>query len=170
MDLKEAKGYKSDTDITAEELKDLCEKFKAKVKDVLGVEFPDTAQDQLWGSIGGVFKSWNGKRAIAYRRIEKIPDDWGTAVNVQSMVFGNMGNTSATGVAFSRNPANGDNKFYGEWLINAQGEDVVAGIRTPNPLNEATKTEKNKDLESLECAMPEVYKELDGIRLALEKH
>ena len=170
MDLKEAKGYKSDTDITAEELKDLCEKFKAKDKDVLGVEFPDTAQDQLWGSIGGVFKSWNGKRAIAYRRIEKIPDDWGTAVNVQSMVFGNMGNTSATGVAFSRNPANGDNKFYGEWLINAQGEDVVAGIRTPNPLNEATKTEKNKDLESLECAMPEVYKELDGIRLALEKH
>ena len=170
MDLKEAKGYKSDTDITAEELKDLCEKFKAKVKDVLGVEFPDAAQDQLWGSIGGVFKSWNGKRAIAYRRIEKIPDDWGTAVNVQSMVFGNMGNTSATGVAFSRNPANGDNKFYGEWLINAQGEDVVAGIRTPNPLNEATKTEKNKDLESLECAMPEVYKELDGIRLALEKH
>ena len=170
MDIKEAKGYTSDTDITAEELKDLCEKFKAKVKDVLGVEFPDTAQDQLWGSIGGVFKSWNGKRAIAYRRIEKIPDDWGTAVNVQSMVFGNMGNTSATGVAFSRNPANGDNKFYGEWLINAQGEDVVAGIRTPNPLNEATKTEKNKDLESLECAMPEVYKELDGIRLALEKH
>ena len=170
MELKEAKGYKSDTDITAEELKDLCEKFKAKVKDVLGVEFPDTAQDQLWGSIGGVFKSWNGKRAIAYRRIEKIPDDWGTAVNVQSMVFGNMGNTSATGAAFSRNPANGDNKFYGEWLINAQGEDVVAGIRTPNPLNEATKTEKNKDLESLECAMPEVYKELDGIRLALEKH
>ena len=170
MDLKEAKGYKSDTDITAEELKDLCEKFKAKVKDVLGVEFPDTAQDQLWGSIGGVIKSWNVKRAIAYRRIEKIPDDWGTAVNVQSMVFGNMGNTSATGVAFSRNPANGDNKFYGEWLINAQGEDVVAGIRTPNPLNEATKTEKNKDLESLECAMPEVYKELDGIRLALEKH
>ncbi|MGN0202823.1 MAG: pyruvate, phosphate dikinase [Candidatus Cryptobacteroides sp.] len=170
MDLKEAKGYKSDTDITAEELKDLCDKFKVKVKEVLGVEFPDTAQDQLWGSIGGVFKSWNGKRAIAYRRIEKIPDDWGTAVNVQSMVFGNMGNTSATGVAFSRNPANGDNKFYGEWLINAQGEDVVAGIRTPNPLNEATKTEKNKDLESLECAMPEVYKELDGIRLALEQH
>ncbi|MCQ2175700.1 MAG: pyruvate, phosphate dikinase [Bacteroidales bacterium] len=169
-DLKEAKGYKSDTEITAEELKDLCDKFKAKVKEVLGVEFPDTAKDQLWGSIGGVFKSWNGKRAIAYRKIEKIPDDWGTAVNVQSMVFGNMGNTSATGVAFSRNPANGDNKFYGEWLINAQGEDVVAGIRTPNPLNEATKTEQNKDLESLETAMPEVYKELDAIRTLLEAH
>ncbi|MBQ0144398.1 MAG: pyruvate, phosphate dikinase [Bacteroidales bacterium] len=169
-DLKDAKGYKSDTEITADELKDLCDKFKAKVKEVLGVEFPDTAQDQLWGSIGGVFKSWNGKRAIAYRRIEKIPDDWGTAVNVQSMVFGNMGDTSATGVAFSRNPANGDNKFYGEWLINAQGEDVVAGIRTPNPLNEATKTEKNKDLQSLEAAMPEVYAELDAIRTRLEQH
>jgi len=170
MELKERQGYKSDTDITADELKELCECFKAKVKEVLGVDFPDTAEAQLWGSIGGVFKSWNGKRAIAYRKIEKIPDDWGTAVNVQSMVFGNMGNTSATGVAFSRNPANGDNKFYGEWLINAQGEDVVAGIRTPNPLNEATKTEKNKDLDSLEKAMPEVYKELDAIRLHLEQH
>ena len=134
------------------------------------MEFPDNAVDQLWGSIGGVFKSWNGKRAIAYRKIEKIPDDWGTAVNVQAMVFGNMGNTSATGVAFSRNPATGDNKFYGEWLINAQGEDVVAGIRTPNPLNEATKNEHNKNLESLEAAMPEVYAELDEIRRKLEAH
>ena len=169
-ELKEAKGYKSDTEISADELKDLCEKFKVRVKEVLGVDFPDTAEAQLWGSIGGVFKSWNGKRAIAYRRIEKIPDDWGTAVNVQSMVFGNMGETSATGVAFSRNPANGDNKFYGEWLINAQGEDVVAGIRTPNPLNEATKSEQNKHLASLETAMPEVYKELDDIRKRLEDH
>ena len=169
-ELKESKGYASDTDITADELKELCEKFKLKVKEVLGVEFPDNAKDQLWGSIGGVFKSWNGKRAIAYRRIEKIPDDWGTAVNVQSMVFGNMGNSSATGVAFSRNPANGDNNFYGEWLINAQGEDVVAGIRTPNPLNEATKNEHNKHLQSLEKAMPEVYKELDAIRKRLENH
>lgn len=170
FDLKESRGYSSDTEITAEELQDLCEKFKAKVKEVLGVEFPDNAKDQLWGSIGGVFKSWNGKRAIAYRRIEKIPDDWGTAVNVQSMVFGNMGDTSATGVAFSRNPASGDNKFYGEWLVNAQGEDVVAGIRTPNPLNEATKNEHNKNLPSLEKAMPEVYAELDGIRRTLEAH
>ena len=169
-EFKESKGYVADTDITADELKMLCDQFKAKVKEVLGVDFPDTAQAQLWGSIGGVFKSWNGKRAIAYRRIEKIPDDWGTAVNVQSMVFGNMGNTSATGVAFSRNPANGDNKFYGEWLINAQGEDVVAGIRTPNPLNEATKNQHNKHLESLETAMPEVYAELDGIRTKLEAH
>ena len=169
-EVKAAKGYKSDTEITADELKELCEKFKIRIKEVLGVEFPDTAEAQLWGSIGGVFKSWNGKRAIAYRRIEKIPDDWGTAVNVQSMVFGNMGDTSATGVAFSRNPATGDNKFYGEWLINAQGEDVVAGIRTPNPLNEATKNEHNKDLASLEKAMPEVYAELDEIRKRLESH
>ena len=169
-EVKTAKGYASDTDITAEELQDLCEKFKVRVKEVLGTEFPDSAEAQLWGSIGGVFKSWNGKRAIAYRRIEGIPDEWGTAVNVQSMVFGNMGSTSATGVAFSRNPANGDNKFYGEWLINAQGEDVVAGIRTPNPLNEATKNPHNQNLESLETAMPEVYAELDGIRLHLENH
>ncbi len=169
-ELKKKKGYTSDTDITAEELKDLCDKFKVRVKEVLGTEFPDSAEEQLWGSIGGVFKSWNGKRAIAYRRIEGIPDEWGTAVNVQSMVFGNMGATSATGVAFSRNPANGDNKFYGEWLINAQGEDVVAGIRTPNPLNEATKNPHNQHLESLETAMPEVYAELDGIRLHLENH
>ncbi len=169
-DLKEAKGYKSDTEITADELKDLAERFKVRIKEVLGVEFPDTAEAQLWGSIGGVFKSWNGKRAIKYRQIEGIPDDWGTAVNVQSMVFGNMGETSATGVAFSRNPANGDNKFYGEWLINAQGVDVVAGIRTPNPLNNATKSPQNKHLKSLEEAMPSVYKELDDIRILLEKH
>ncbi|MCQ2183982.1 MAG: pyruvate, phosphate dikinase [Bacteroidales bacterium] len=169
-DLKEAKGYKSDTEITADELQDLAEAFKVRIKEVLGVDFPDDAQAQLWGSIGGVFKSWNGKRAIKYRQIEGIPDDWGTAVNVQSMVFGNMGGTSATGVAFSRNPANGDNKFYGEWLINAQGEDVVAGIRTPNPLNNATKSPQNAHLASLEDAMPEVYKELDAIRLHLEQH
>ena len=170
QELKDKKGYKNDTEITADELRDLAEAFKVRIKEVLGVEFPDDAQAQLWGSIGGVFKSWNGKRAIRYRQIEHIPDDWGTAVNVQSMVFGNMGETSATGVAFSRNPATGDNKFYGEWLINAQGEDVVAGIRTPNPLNEATKSEKNKNLASLETAMPEVYKELDGIRSRLEEH
>ena len=169
-DVKKANGYKSDTELTADQLKDLAEAFKVRIKEVLGVEFPDDAKAQLWGSIGGVFKSWNGKRAIRYRQIEHIPDDWGTAVNVQSMVFGNMGDTSATGVAFSRNPANGDNKFYGEWLINAQGEDVVAGIRTPNPLNEATKSEKNKNLASLEKAMPQVYKELDDIRKHLEDH
>ncbi len=169
-DLKIAKNYESDTDLTEDDLKKLCDAFKIRVKKVLGKEFPDDAKAQLWGGIGAVFKSWNGRRAIAYRKIEGIPDDWGTAVNVQSMVFGNMGNTSATGVAFSRNPATGDNNFYGEWLINAQGEDVVAGIRTPNPLNEATKTDHNRHLESLERAMPKVYKELDDIQQTLENH
>lgn len=168
--VKAEKGYKSDTDLTVDDLKQLCEDFKVRVRQELGQPFPDDAYEQLWGGIGAVFKSWNGKRAIAYRRIEGIPDDWGTAVNVQSMVFGNMGETSATGVAFSRNPATGENKFYGEWLINAQGEDVVAGIRTPNPLNNATKNDKNKDMASLEDAMPEVYKELDQIQKDLEHH
>ncbi len=168
--VKDNKGYKSDTDLTAEDLMELCDAFKAKVQDVLGKPFPDNAMDQLWGGIIAVFKSWNGKRAISYRRIENIPDEWGTAVNVQAMVFGNMGDNSATGVAFSRNPATGENKFYGEWLINAQGEDVVAGIRTPNPLNESTKNDQNKHLPSLETAMSVVYKELDDIQLSLQKH
>jgi len=169
-ELKESKGYKSDTDLTAEDLKDLCGKFKKRVKEVIGEEFPDKAWDQLMGGIKAVFQSWNGKRAVSYRRIEGIPDEWGTAVNVQAMVFGNMGDTSATGVAFSRNPATGENKFYGEWLVNAQGEDVVAGIRTPNPLNDETKNEQNQHLHSLQEAMPEVYRELSDIRARLEKH
>jgi pyruvate,orthophosphate dikinase len=168
--LKESKGYKSDTDMTTDDLKALCEQFKAKVKEVLGRPFPDDPMEQLWGGTGAVFKSWNGKRAVAYRRIEGIPDEWGTAVNVQSMVFGNMGDSSATGVAFSRNPATGENKFYGEWLVNAQGEDVVAGIRTPNPVNEATKNEQNKHLPSLETEMPSLYKQLYDIRTRLEEH
>jgi len=168
--VKNAKGYTQDTDLTADDLKVLVETFKAKVLEVLGRPFPDDAMDQLWGGIGAVFSSWNGKRAVAYRRIEGIPDEWGTAVNVQAMVFGNMGDSSATGVAFTRNPATGENKFYGEWLINAQGEDVVAGIRTPAPLNEATKNEQNKHMASLEKAMPSTYKELDKIRTRLEKH
>jgi pyruvate,orthophosphate dikinase len=169
-EFKKSKGYKSDTDLTAEDLKGLVEDFKKRVKDVLGKAFPDDPVKQLWGGIGAVFKSWNGKRAISYRRIEGIPDEWGTAVNVQSMVFGNMGDTSATGVAFSRNPATGENQFYGEWLINAQGEDVVAGIRTPSPLNNATKNDQNKHLQSLEEAMPKLYKQLYDIRTRLEKH
>ena len=168
--LKHQKGYTLDTDMTADDLKGLCESFKARIREVLGKEFPDDANKQLWGGIDAVFASWNGKRAVSYRRIEGIPDEWGTAVNVQSMVFGNMGEDSATGVAFSRNPATGENKFYGEWLVNAQGEDVVAGIRTPNPLNEATKSEHNKHLPSLETAMPEVYRQLDAIQRKLEKH
>lgn len=168
--VKVAKGYTSDTDLTEKDLISLCDAFKVRVVEVLGKPFPDDAMEQLWGGIGAVFKSWNGKRAIAYRRIEGIPDEWGTAVTVQSMVFGNMGNNSATGVAFSRNPATGEAKFYGEWLINAQGEDVVAGIRTPNPLNEATKNDQNKHLDSLETSMPKVYGELNQIQKNLEAH
>jgi pyruvate,orthophosphate dikinase len=168
--MKTQKGCKIDTELKADDLKLLCDQFKAKVKEVLGKDFPDNPQEQLYGGIEAVFASWNGKRAISYRKIEGIPDDWGTAVNVQAMVFGNMGTGSATGVAFSRNPATGDNHFYGEWLVNAQGEDVVAGIRTPNPLNEATKGEQNKHLSSLETAMPGLYKQLFDIQRKLEKH
>ena len=169
-DLKNDKGYQSDTEITVEEMKLLCDKFKGKIKEKLGHDFPDNARDQLFGAIGAVFKSWNGKRAVSYRRIEHIPDEWGTAVNVQSMVFGNMGDTSATGVAFTRDPATGINKFYGEWLPNAQGEDVVAGTRTPNPLNNDTKNDQNTHLPSLEESMPELYRELARIRNTLENH
>ncbi|MBR6160578.1 MAG: pyruvate, phosphate dikinase [Bacteroidales bacterium] len=169
-EFKAMKGYKSDTEITAEELLKLADAFKAKIREVLGTEFPDDAKAQLEGGIKAVFKSWNGKKAIAYRRIEGIPDDWGTAVNVQAMVFGNMGDNSATGVAFTRNPATGDNQFYGEWLINAQGEDVVAGIRTPNPLNDETKNEQNKMMHSMQELMPDTYKELCDIREILEKN
>ena len=169
-EFKTKKGYKSDTEITADELKALSEEFKKIVNDVIGKPFPDDAKEQLVGSIKAVFKSWNGKKAVSYRRIEGIPDDWGTAVNVQAMVFGNMGDTSATGVAFTRNPATGDNLFYGEWLVNAQGEDVVAGIRTPNPLNDDTKNDQNKHLHSMQEAMPEIYKELCDIRNILEKN
>jgi pyruvate, orthophosphate dikinase len=169
-EMKETRGRATDADLTESELKELVAKFKVRVREVLGKEFPDDPWKQLWGGIGAVFASWNGRRAVSYRRIEGIPDEWGTAVSVQAMVFGNMGDTSATGVAFTRNPATGENKFYGEWLPNAQGEDVVAGIRTPNPLNEDTKNEQNKHLPSLEKAMPGVYKQLDKIRRTLEKH
>ena len=168
--LKKKKGYEADTNLTVEDLKTLCGKYKKTVKKVLGKPFPDDPMRQLWGGIGAVFKSWNGKRAVAYRRIEGIPDDWGTATNVQAMVFGNMGETSATGVAFTRNPATGEHNFYGEWLPNAQGEDVVAGLRTPNPINEATKNEQNKHLESLEKGMPKIYRQLDRIQKKIERH
>ncbi len=167
---KEKMGYKSDTELKAEELQQLAEDFKVRIKEVLDTEFPDDAEAQLEGGIKAVFKSWNGKKAISYRRIEGIPDDWGTAVNVQTMVFGNMGEGSATGVAFTRNPATGDNQFYGEWLINAQGEDVVAGIRTPNPLNDDTKNEQNKHMHSMQELMPETYKELCEVRRILEEN
>jgi pyruvate,orthophosphate dikinase len=165
---KKGKGYKSDTELTTNDLKYLADEFKKEIKKHIGIEFPDDAKKQLEGGIMAVFKSWNGKKAISYRRIEGIPDEWGTAVNVQSMVFGNMGETSATGVAFTRDPGIGTDVFYGEWLINAQGEDVVAGIRTPNPLNNDTKNEQNKHLHSMEELMPETYKELFNIRCILE--
>ncbi|MFA5305198.1 MAG: pyruvate, phosphate dikinase [Candidatus Omnitrophota bacterium] len=168
--MKKERRVANDTELSAADLKKLCSLFKVRIKEVLKKEFPDDPEQQLWGGISAVFLSWNGKRAISYRRIENIPDEWGTAVNVQSMVFGNMGETSATGVAFTRNPGNGENKFYGEYLIDAQGEDVVAGIRTPAPINEYSKSEHNKALVSLEKGMPKIYKELVDIRNRLEKH
>jgi len=167
---KRKRGSKADTDLTAGDLKELCANFKIRIKEVLGKEFPDDPMQQLWGGIGAVFASWNGKRAISYRRIEGIPDAWGTAVNVQTMVFGNMGQDSATGVAFTRNPGNGDPHFYGEYLINAQGEDVVAGTRTPAPINTFSQSTHNKELITLENAMPVIYKELFAIQKRLEKH
>ncbi len=167
---KESNGYTSDVDMTGDDWKAISDSFKNEIKTVLGEEFPDDHYDQLWGGVKAVFSSWNGKRAVNYRRIEGIPGEWGTAVNVQTMVFGNTGEDSATGVAFTRNPATGENLFYGEWLQNAQGEDVVAGTRTPNPLNLATKTDDNKDSLSLEEFLPEVYADLDGYRTKLETH
>ncbi|MFY9402859.1 MAG: pyruvate, phosphate dikinase [Candidatus Omnitrophota bacterium] len=169
-EVKRRRGVKADTDLNANDLKEICSSFKSKIKEVLGKEFPDNPIQQLWGGIGAVFASWNGKRAISYRRIENIPDEWGTAVNVQVMVFGNMGSDSATGVAFTRNPGNGDSHFYGEYLMTAQGEDVVAGIRTPAPINSFSQSAHNKDLVTLEKGMPKIYQELFAIQKRLEKH
>ena len=163
-------NLKHDTDLSEDDWITVIDAFKKEIKNTLGKDFPDDASSQLWGGIKAVFKSWNGARAISYRKIENIPEEWGTAVNVQTMVFGNTGEESATGVAFTRNPATGENKFFGEWLTNAQGEDVVAGLRTPHPLNEDTKTKETKDLPSLEESMPSIYNELYDIRIRLEKH
>lgn len=168
--VKKQRGYTSDTELTVDELKSLVVDFKKTVKDVLGKEFPEDPWEQMWGGIGAVFNSWNGKRAVEYRRIENIPDDWGTAVNVQAMVFGNMGDDSCTGVAFTRNPGNGENKFYGEYLVNAQGEDVVAGIRTPAPVNEYSKNAQSDHFTTLEKLMPKLYKELFDYQKRLERH
>ena len=168
--LKKKRGVTDDTELSADDLEALVVTYRAKVRQVLGKEFPEDPWEQLWGAISAVFLSWNGKRAIAYRRIEGLPDEWGTAVNVQAMVFGNLGEDSATGVAFTRNPATGENAFYGEWLPQAQGEDVVAGIRTPNPLNSHSRTEYSGDLPSLDNVHPAPYKELDKIQHSLEKH
>ena len=166
--LKKEKGYKWDTDLTVDDLKYLVEEFKKLIKERKGIDFPQDPWEQLWGAIRAVFESWNNERAITYRKLNKIPDDLGTAVNVQAMVFGNMGDDSATGVAFTRDPATGEKIFYGEYLVNAQGEDVVAGIRTPQPINKATKT--SPDQKTLEEVMPEAYKQLEEIRDRLEKH
>ncbi len=169
-EVKANKGYETDLDLTAEDWQGLTVQFKETVKRVLGKPFPDDPMEQLLGAVDAVFRSWFGKRAVSYRRIEGLPDDWGTAVNVQTMVFGNMGDDCATGVAFTRNPATGDNNFYGEWLINAQGEDVVAGIRTPFALNEVSKVMTNQHLPTLEKSMPRLYKELNAFRRKLDKH
>lgn len=167
-DLKDEKGYKLDTDLTVEDLKLLVKKFKELVRNSTDQIFPTDPWDQLWGAISAVFKSWNTARAITYRELHEIPASWGTAVNVQSMVFGNMGDDSATGVAFTRDPSTGEKKFYGEFLVNAQGEDVVAGIRTPQPINKAAAN--GSGLKSLEELMPKAYQELCEIYQKLEKH
>ncbi|MCD6429802.1 MAG: pyruvate, phosphate dikinase, partial [Deltaproteobacteria bacterium] len=165
---KEKKGVDSDNDLEADDLKQLVSDLKARVKELTGKEFPEDPYDQLWGAISAVFSSWNTKRAETYRKLNNIPDHWGTAVNVQAMVFGNMGNECATGVAFTRDPSTGENLFYGEFLVDAQGEDVVAGIRTPQPINEAGRGDSN--LPSLETVMPDLYKELVEVYQKLEKH
>lgn len=168
--LKKEKGIDLDTEIEAKDLKKLVKEFKILTKKYLKQEFPEDPWDQLMGGVSAVFASWNGKRAIEYRKIERIPEEWGTAVNVQAMVFGNMGDSSCTGVAFTRNPGNGDNHFYGEYLVNAQGEDVVAGIRTPAPINNFSKNDHSKKLMTLEKLMPKQFKELDEFQKRLEVH
>ena len=165
---KEKKGVKFDTELDADDLKALVTALKARVRELTGRDFPEDPYDQLKGAISAVFDSWNTKRAITYRKLNNIPDHWGTAVNVQTMVFGNMGDDCATGVAFTRDPSTGEKRFYGEFLINAQGEDVVAGIRTPQPINEAGR--KDSDLPSLETLMPDLYKQLVEVYQKLEKH
>jgi pyruvate,orthophosphate dikinase len=168
--VKKERGCKLDTDLTVDDLKAIVVDFKKTVKQVLGKPFPEDPMEQLWGGVGAVFSSWNGKRACEYRRIEKIPDEWGTAVSVQAMVFGNMGDKSATGVAFTRNPGSGENQFYGEYLVNAQGEDVVAGTRTPAPINSYSRNDQSKHMPTLEKLMPKLYKELHGYQRRLEQH
>jgi len=165
---KAEKGVKLDVELSGEDWRELVAKFKAFVRQETGKAFPEDPEKQLWGAIGAVFESWDNPRAITYRKLNKIPDDWGTAVNVQAMVFGNMGGQSATGVAFTRDPATGERVFFGEWLPNAQGEDVVAGIRTPQPINLERKGDSS--LVSMEEAMPETYRELEEIYQRLEKH
>ncbi|MGV3455563.1 pyruvate, phosphate dikinase [Sphingomonas sp.] len=167
---KEDRGYFLDTEMTADDWRKLVEEYKAIVVELWGKPFPQDVHDQLWGAIGAVFGSWQSERAKVYRRLNDIPGDWGTAVNVQAMVFGNMGDTSATGVAFTRDPATGENAYYGEFLINAQGEDVVAGIRTPQYLSRAAREKAGAKPLSMEEAMPEAYAELARVFDQLERH
>jgi pyruvate,orthophosphate dikinase len=167
---KERSGYTLDTDLEAGDWEELVGQFKQRVEAESGKPFPQDPHEQLWGAIGAVFGSWMNQRAITYRRLHGIPESWGTAVNVQAMVFGNMGETSATGVAFTRNPSTGENKLYGEFLINAQGEDVVAGIRTPQEITEQARKEAGSDKPSMEAALPVAFAELKRIHAALEKH
>jgi len=169
-DYKAENNYLLDTDLNGADWKSIVSLYKEKVKEVIGKDFPQDVNEQLWGSISSVFLSWQNNRAITYRKLNDIPDHWGTAVNVQAMVFGNLDDNSATGVAFTRNPSNGENKFYGEFLINAQGEDVVAGIRTPQNITEEARIEANSDAVSLEKLMPNIYQDLIGLANKLEKH
>tara|TARA_E500000075_G_scaffold134994_1_gene153752 strand:- start:3464 stop:6124 length:2661 start_codon:yes stop_codon:yes gene_type:complete len=169
-DYKAENNYLLDTDLNGADWKLIVSLYKEKVKEVIGKDFPQDVNEQLWGSISSVFLSWQNNRAITYRKLNDIPDHWGTAVNVQAMVFGNLDDNSATGVAFTRNPSNGENKFYGEFLINAQGEDVVAGIRTPQNITEEARIEANSDAVSLEKLMPNIYQDLIGLANKLEKH
>jgi pyruvate, orthophosphate dikinase len=167
---KEQQGYSLDTDLTADDWSALIAQYKKRVQDEHGKPFPQDPHEQLWGAIGAVFSSWMNQRAITYRRLHSIPESWGTAVNVQAMVFGNMGETSATGVAFTRNPSTGEKRLYGEFLINAQGEDVVAGIRTPQEITEEARSESGSDKPSMESCMPQAFAELKRIYNKLEKH
>ncbi|HEX5212416.1 MAG TPA: pyruvate, phosphate dikinase, partial [Pseudolabrys sp.] len=167
---KENQGYSLDTDLTADDWAELVEQYKKRLKSERGEPFPQDPHEQLWGAIGAVFGSWMNQRANTYRRLHSIPESWGTAVNVQAMVFGNMGDTSATGVAFTRNPSTGEKKLYGEFLINAQGEDVVAGIRTPQEISEAARVEAGSDKPSMEATLPKAYGELKRIYNTLERH
>jgi pyruvate, orthophosphate dikinase len=167
---KDSQGYTLDTDLTGDDWVELVGKYKEAVSRETGKDFPQDPHEQLWGAIGAVFSSWMNARAVTYRRLHDIPESWGTAVNVQAMVFGNMGETSATGVAFTRNPSTGESKLYGEFLINAQGEDVVAGIRTPQDITEEARQESGSDKPSMESAMPEAFKELTRFYTLLEKH
>ena len=167
---KDSRGYSLDTDLDGDDWVEVVGKYKAAVAREIGKDFPQDPHEQLWGAIGAVFSSWMNARAVTYRKLHDIPESWGTAVNVQAMVFGNMGETSATGVAFTRNPSTGEGKLYGEFLINAQGEDVVAGIRTPQDITEDARKESGSDKASMEMAMPEAFKELTRIYTLLERH